>query len=195
MLFDSTVQSHSVRRRPRFPVSRFSVCAAALLFLAGCEPRYVYTDCLLPTLTADVPVRTLLNMGDPEDMASDVCPVPTARKFEARRSYGTMMFGWWDYRLYIAAAADDGRTLDIRGAGIEIYENDSGQPWFSEFSHRKRFAGDALILSRKPAPERFTIEILGPDGRPLDTIEAIFDTTLCSCAVPEGMGRPTDSSR
>jgi hypothetical protein len=174
--------------------ARLFGCVAALLSVTGCEPPYVYTDCLLPVLTTDVPVRTLLNMGDPGDMASDVCPVPTARKFEAQRPYGTIRFGWWGSpdRLYIGVAADDGRMVDIRGDGIELHDNESGQPWFSEFSHRKRFPGDALILSRKPAPERFSIEIIGPDGQLLDTIEATYDTALCSCAVPDYLGRPND---
>ena len=171
-----------------------TVLLVATFSLAGCEPRYVNTDCLLPILRTDEPIRTLVNVGDRADLRRwDICPAPTARTFEARRSYGTIKFelSGSPHRLFMVAKTDDGRTLDIRGEGIEINRNTSGSP-LAEYSHRKTFSGNDLVLSQRPVPEVFAIEILGEDGQPRDTIQATYDTVLCSCAVPEGMGRPND---
>ena len=170
--------------------TRLSVPVIALFTLTACEPRYVYTDCLLPSLTTDLPIRTLINVGDPEDRTSDKCTVPTPRSFEATRSYGTIRFEWWGspHRLYIAASATEGRAMEIRGDGIEPYENTTGS-WLAQYAYRKTFPVENLILSRSPAPERFAIEIMGADGQPLDSIEATYQTVTCSCAVPEGLSQ------
>lgn len=167
-------------------IPRFCLLVVALLSLAACEPPYVYRDCLLPTLSTDVPIRTLVNIGAPEDRTSDRCPVPTARTFEARRPYGTIKFEWWGspHRLYIAAMADDRRALDIRGDDIEAYKNTTGS-WLAQYSHVRTFPVENLILSQRPPPEHFVIEIVGKNGQRVDTIQATYKTALCSCAVPE----------
>lgn len=167
-------------------IQRSPLLATAMFMLVACEPQYVYTDCLLPTLSLDVEVRTVLNMGAEGDLSSDSCPVPAARKFEARRSYGTVQFGWWGspHKLYIAVSADDGRSIDVRGDGIEAFENPPGS-WLSEFSYQKRFPVHNLVFSPEPETESFAIEILESDGSQLETIDATYDTMRCSCAVPE----------
>lgn len=177
-------------REPRDQSARRVSCIAASVIaafsVAACEPAYVYTDCRLPILSTDESIRTLIKVGDTEDQRRDVCTVPIARKLQTTKSYGSIRFGWWGspHRLYVDAKTNDGRALDVRGDGIMDYDNASGS-WFAEFSHRRSFPGRHSITAARPPPERFAIQIFGPDGQPLDTIQATYDTVVCSCAVPE----------
>jgi len=157
------------------------------LVCAGCEPDYVYTDCWLPLLRTTEPVRTLINVGDHGDRTSDKCPVPVPRTFELERPYGTVNFEWWGspHRLYISAS----RQIDVRGDGIEDYRDEAGS-WLSQYSQRKTFAGESLL--ERPLSQRFGIEVFGADGQLLEMIDATYDTALCSCSVPEYMGRSPD---
>jgi hypothetical protein len=171
--------------------TRIYVFLIVAILLAGCEPRYVNTDCWLPILRTDEPLRTIINVGDGNDRSFNTCPVPVARIFEAEARDGTVKFEWWGspHKLYMSASLADGRPLDIRGVGIEVYE-ESGS-WLAEYSHRRTFSGNNLL--DKPASEPISIALFGADGDLLDTIQATYDTVRCSCPVPEGMGRPSDS--
>jgi hypothetical protein len=144
----------------------------------------VHTDCWLPVLRTDEPIRVLVNVGGRGDRSSDACPVPVARTFEIERPYGTISMEWWGspHRLYISTTADDGRALDTRGSGIEVYEDRAGS-WLREYSHRITFAGEDLL--ERTAPEKITIEVLTADGGVVDTIHATYDTVQCSCSVPD----------
>lgn len=131
-------------------------------------------------------MRTLVKVGDPDDRSSNVCPVPVARTFRAERSYGAVNFEWWGspHRLYMSAKTSDGETLDIRGGGVEVYENTSGS-WLAQYARRRTFPGNSLLA--RPAPQSVSLEILTRDGQLLDTIRGTYDTELCSCSVPEGI--------
>lgn len=174
--------------------TRVYVLLIVAILLAGCEPRYVNTDCWLPILLTDEPLRTLVDVGDRNDRSFNTCPVPVARIFEAERSNGTVKFEWWGspHKLYISARSTDGQPLDIRGAGVEVYRDTSGS-WLAEYSHNRTFSGNNLL--DKPASEPISIALFGADGNLVDTIQATYDTVRCSCPVPEGMGRPNDSRR
>ena len=169
----------------QIPVLSITITA----ILAGCEPRYLYTDCLLPTMDSDVPIDLIMLVGDPQDRASDTCTPSLARTFEMRRAYGTIKFEWWGspHRLYLRATRSDGQALAIRGDGIEVYENASGS-WLSEYSHRKTFPVENLLLSDRPDEVPFTVEIVA-DGQLIDVIGATYRAQLCSCSVPEALAR------
>ncbi len=158
---------------------------AAFVLLVGCEPSYHDVACWLPVLRTDETMRTLIRVGDREDRASDTCSAPTARAFEVQRDYGNVTFYWWGspHRLYLSGSTADGRPLEFRGDRVEVYEDTSGS-FLAEYSHRITFFQGESLLD-KPAPEHVVIEILGPDGRSLETIQAEYEPVLCSCSVPE----------
>lgn len=159
---------------------------SAWLPLAGCEPPYHHTDCWLPVLRTDASMQTLVHVGDPDDQSSNVCPVPVARTLRVERAYGTVNFEWWGspHRLYMSAKTPDGETLDIRGGGVEVYQNTSGS-WLAQYASRRTFPGNDLL--DRPVPQPVSIEILTRDGRLLDTIQGTYDTEQCSCSVPVGI--------
>jgi hypothetical protein len=134
-------------------------------------------------------MRPLVNVGDREDRTSNVCPVPVARTFAAEGAYGIVDFEWWGgspHKLYVSAKAAGDEQLDVRGEGIEVYEDTAGS-WLGRYSHVRRFSGNDFL--EKPVPETFLLEIVAADGRLLETIQATYDTARCACAVPEA-GRP-----
>lgn len=195
-----TVRSSEVHKpwcRPppnaRTPVVRAALVSVLAVFtglsLNGCEPQYHHTGCWLPVLRTDAALEVLVHVGDADDRSSNVCPVPVARTFRAERSYGTVDFEWWGspHRLYMSAKAADGEPLNVRGAGIEIYE-DTADSWLARYDRRRTFSGNNLL--ERPVPQPVSIEITTRDGRLLDTIQGTYDTEQCSCSVPEGIEGP-----
>lgn len=78
----------------------------------------------------------------------------------------------------MSAKASAGEVLDIRGAGVEVFENTSGS-WLAQHGHRMTF--------ERPVPESVSFDILTRDGRYLDAIHGTYDTERCSCSVPDGI--------
>jgi len=167
---------------------RFGRCALVVfscLAFAGCEPPYHDVACWLPVLRTDELMRTLIQVGDREDRISNTCSVPIARLFQAERQYGDLTFYWWGspHRLYLAGRTAAGQQLEFRGDRVESYDDSSGS-FLAEYSHRITFHQGNDLLN-KPTPEHVVIEVLGPDGRSLDTIQGTYEAVLCSCAVPD----------
>lgn len=84
----------------------------------------------------------------------------------------------------MSAKASAGEVLDIRGAGVEVFENTSGS-WLAQHGHRMTFPGNSLL--ERPVPESVSFDILTRDGRYLDAIHGTYGTERCSCSVPDGI--------
>lgn len=141
---------------------------------------YAENDCWLPDLVVNVPVETLMRVGDRGDRRSDSCPVPVPRVITTVRPYGSLRFELWgsSHRLYMTGKATDGTALQFGGDGVDAYRRNTDS-WLSQYSHYRRFAGSDFADA--PETAAFDLSIQDANGVELEQLSLTYRTQRCRC--------------
>ena len=159
--------------------------ASSLIWASGCEQ--IVSDCYLPILQSEVPMRVLSYVGDETDRTEDFCDggASPQRLMEIQRDWGVLRLELWGgtHRLYLRPVSTAGLVVELEGNGIEGYTPSASTSFLAGYTHVKTFSGTEF--DDVPADsETFFLDVIRieSEGRALvDRFPIQYDTVKCSC--------------